>query len=154
MSKGDVVMGVLAPFNKWNKSVGFPEFELFNNMIDDFFSDWPIRRRFDCDTFKVDVREEDDSYVIEAELPGVKKNEISLSFDDNRLVIAVTRDEKTEKEKKNYLHRERRICSMQRSIYLAEADGKGIKAKLDNGELTITVAKKQTVDKSIKIDID
>ena len=136
-------MGVLVPFNKWNASVGFPNFDLFNNMLDDFFSDswWPLGRPLSCDTFKVDVREEEDSYVIEAELPGVKKNEISLAYEDNRLVISVTRDEKSETEKKNYLHRERRVCSMRRSIYLAEADSAGIKARLDNGELTVTVPK-------------
>ena len=61
---------------------------------------------------------------------------------------------KIRNRKENYLHRERRVCSMRRSIYLAEADSAGIKARLDNGELTVTVPKKQTIDKSVKIDID
>jgi HSP20 family protein len=124
-------------------------------MLDDFFTDGlSARRSLVCDTFKVDVREDEKNYIVEAELPGVKKEEISISLDESRLNISVTRDEKVEEEKKNYLHRERRYCSMQRSIYLNEADNAGIRAKLENGELTVSVPKKQNVDTSVKIDIE
>lgn len=148
-------MAVLVPFNKRKSDLSPAGFDFFNNMLDDFFTDgWPARRSLVCDTFKVDVREDEKSYIIEAELPGVKKDEIGISLDDGKLNISVTRDEKVEDEKKNYLHRERRFCSMQRTIYLAEADNAGIHAKLDNGELTVMVPKKQHVDTSVKIDIE
>lgn len=145
----------LVPFNRRKEELSLPAFDLFNNMLDDFFTEGlPARRSLVCDTFKVDVREDEKNYIVEAELPGVKKEEISISLDESRLNISVTRDEKVEEEKKNYLHRERRFCSMQRSIYLNEADNAGIRAKLENGELTVTVPKKQNVDTSIKIDIE
>lgn len=148
-------MAVLVPFNKRKTELSPSNMDFFNNMLDDFFTDgWPARRNLTCDTFKVDVREDEKNYIIEAELPGVKKDEIGISLDDGKLNISVTRTEKVEEEKKNYLHRERRFSSMQRSIYLVEADSAGIKAKLDNGELTVTVPKKQYVDTSVKIDIE
>jgi HSP20 family protein len=148
-------MAVLVPFNKRRAELSPTSIDFFNNMLDDFFTDgWPARRSLFCDTFKIDVSEDDKNYIIEAELPGVKKDEIGITIDDGKLNISVTRDEKVEEDKKNYLHRERRYCSMQRSIYLADADSAGIHAKLDNGELTVTVPKKKNDDTSLKINIE
>jgi HSP20 family protein len=148
-------MAGLVPFNRRRGELTGTGFEDFYNMLDDFFTDgWGIRRSLASDTFKVDVKEDDKSYTIEAELPGIKKEEINIALDDGKLQINVTRDEKTEDDKKGYIHRERRYCSMQRSIYLADADAEGIKAKLDNGELTISVPKKEKKDTSVNIDVE
>lgn len=102
----------------------------------------------------MDVTEDDKNYYIAAELPGVSKEEINLSMNDGRLLISVKRDERIEDEKKNYIHRERRCCSMSRNIYLADADQANVKAKLENGVLNITVPKQDRPDKSVKIKID
>lgn len=148
-------MSGLVPFNRRKSDLSATGFEDFYNMLDDFFADgWPGKRSLSSDTFKVDVREEDSGYVVEADLPGVKKEELNISLDDNRLSITVARDEKVEENKKNYLHRERRYCSMQRSIFLADSDAEGIKATLKDGELTITIPKKQKVDTSIQIEVE
>ena len=117
-------------------------FDDFAEMLDDFYSEsLTPSRSLMRDTFKVDVEDAKKEYIIEADLPGVKKEEISLDINDGRLTISVNREEKEEKEGKNYVHRERRFCSMQRSIYLAEADTEGISAKLQDGVLNITVPK-------------
>lgn len=148
-------MAVLVPFNRKRTDMSLNGLDLFDNMLDDFFADgWLQRRSLNCDTFKVDVREQESDYLIEAELPGIKKDEINISIDENKLSISVTKEEKREEEKNNYLHRERRSCPMQRNIYLAEADSTGIRAKLDDGILTVTVPKKTNADKSVKIDIE
>jgi len=106
------------------------------------------------DTFKIDVQEENGQYIVEAELPGIQKNDVNLSLDDGRLTISVNKEENIEQKNKNYIHKERRYSSMSRSIYLADADAQGVKAKLENGVLTINVPKIQKSDTSIKIDID
>jgi HSP20 family protein len=106
------------------------------------------------DTFKVDVQENDNEYIIEADLPGVKKEEINLSFDHGRLGISVKKEEKIDEEKKNYIHKERRITSMCRNLYLADASGDDIKAKLEEGVLKINVAKKEQGKEEKKIDIE
>ncbi|MCE5201425.1 MAG: Hsp20/alpha crystallin family protein [Synergistaceae bacterium] len=135
----------LVPFNRRSKDVaastGFGD---FYNVLDDFFSnDWPFRRSLANDTFKVDVQDNDNEYLIEAEMPGVDKKDINVALDEGKLLISVTRDEKTEEKNKNFIHRERRQVSMSRSIYLADAKNEGIKAKLENGLLRITVPKEE-----------
>lgn len=148
-------MAGLVPLNRRKADLTTTGFEDFYNMLDDFFTDgWPVKRSLTSDTFKVDVREDEQNYYVDADLPGVKKEELNVALDDGRLTISVTRSDKAEETKPNYIHRERRCCSMQRSIYLSEAEPAGIKAKLDNGELKITVPKKEKKDNSVSIDIE
>jgi HSP20 family protein len=124
-------------------------------MLDDFFNDtWSPRRSLMYDTFKLDVQENDKEYCIEAELPGVKKEEINLELNEGRLTISINREESIDEEKKNYIHKERRFSSMQRSIYLADAKGDGVKAKLEEGVLNITVPKQEKLDSTVKINIE
>jgi len=142
----------LVPFNRRGTLMN-TGFEDFYNVLDDFFTGTP-RRSLAADTFKIDLQEDEANYFIEADLPGVNKDEINIGMDDGKLQISVMREEKIEDEKKNYLHRERRLTSMQRTIYLADADPANIKAKLDNGVLCMTIPKKGIEDKSVKIEIE
>ena len=147
-------MAGLIPFNA-KAGLRTNGFNDFYNALDDFFNDpwWP-RRSLVNDTFKVDVQETEKEYLIEAELPGINKEELDLSLEDNRLAISVNREESNEKEDKNYIHRERRVSSMQRCIYLADAAAEEIKAQLDSGVLKITVPKSSPVINKTKINID
>lgn len=145
----------LVPFNRRNTGLLSTGFEDFYNMLDDFFSDnWSSRRNLERDTFKINVQQNDNEYLIEAELPGVSKDEINVDLNDGRLNISVEREEKINEEKKNYIHRESKFSSMSRSIYLDDADSKGIKAKLDNGVLSITVPRQEKAVKVEKIEIE
>lgn len=148
-------MAGLVPFNHRKPDLMNVGFDDFYNMLDDFFADsWPFRRMIPANTFKLDVQEDAKHYYVAAELPGVNRDEISIAINEGKLLISVARDENTEDENKNYVHRERRYCSMRRSVLLADADAAGIKAKLDNGVLSITVPKKEKLDNSVKIEID
>lgn len=145
----------LVPFNRKNTGLLNTGFEDFYNMLDDFFSDsWSSGRSLARDTFKINVQQNDADYLIEAELPGVNKDEIDVDLNDGRLTISVKREEKINEEKKNYIHRESRYSSMSRSIYLADADPKGIKAKLDNGVLSLNVPRQEKTVKADKIEIE
>ncbi len=131
------------------------DFVDFYDIFDDFFKA-PFRS-LRHDTFKIDVREEANMYLIEADMPGVKREDIKVAYDDQTLTISVERKEETEaKEDKerNYLHRERTLVSMKRGIHLPNVDPKKIKAKLDEGVLKIVAEKTdgQEVGHVIKVE--
>lgn len=146
----------LIPFNKGRKEISTQTgFDSFYNMLDDFFSsDWPFRRSLTYDTFKVDVMEEENQYVVEAEVPGIDRNDINVALNEGRLLISIKKDEQNESSNKNYIHRERRYASMSRSVYLEDARADGIKAKLDNGLLRIIVPKEDKPNNSVIIDVE
>jgi HSP20 family protein len=58
------------------------------------------RRSFARDTFKINVQQNDTEYLVEAELPGVKKEEIDLDLNDGRLTISVKREEQINEERR------------------------------------------------------
>jgi HSP20 family protein len=147
-------MAGLIPFNRKN-DLTTSTFDDFRNMLDDFFADsWPFRRSLAADTFKIDVQDNKNEYVVEAELPGVKKEDLNITLDEGRLTIAAVKNETVEEKDKNYIHKERRYSSMSRSIMLADAEAGGIKAKLDNGVLTINIPKKSKPSNQVVIDIE
>ena len=148
-------MAGLVPFNRRNTNLTRTGFEDFYDMLDDFFSDSMLpNRNLLKDTFKIDIEEKEGAYSIEAELPGVKKEEIELSIEEETLCIIVNRVDEAAKNGKNYIHRERRASSMSRRVRLSGANLNEIKAKLDEGMLTVTVPKEAKVDRTRKIDIE
>lgn len=144
-------MSGLVPFNR-NRNVGN-----FYSMLDDFFNDaWSPRRSVQSDTFKLDVKEDDQEYVVEAELPGVNKDELNVELREGRLTIAVNRDERKAEtdEQKQVIHRERYYTSMARSLFLGDAAREGIDAKLSDGILSIHVPKAPSNEPNYRIDIN
>lgn len=135
-------MAGLVPFNRNGSFLRPGGMRGFYNMLDDFFADtWLPERNLIFDTFKIDVKEDEKAYFIEAEMPGVKKDEINLSLNDGRLTISVEREENIEDTKENYVHRERRYGSVERSVYLADANPEDIDATLEDGLLKLVVQK-------------
>lgn len=144
----------LTPFNKKNYLRSVNGFEDFYNMLDDFFTG-PLStgRSLMGSSFKLDIKDKEDKYVVEADLPGIDKGEIDLSLNEGRLTISIEREKKEEKEEKNYLHRERRYSSMSRSVYLGDVKEEGIDAKLKNGVLCIEIPKGKEKEKTKRIPI-
>ena len=140
----------LTPFNASPRKR--TEFDPFRDFFDDFFA--PTRLRYD--TFKIDVEDNDNEYLIKADLPGVKKDEIKVSYDDQALRIQVERSEEKEDkdEEKNYLHRERRVTSMARDIHLPDIDPSKLKAKLEDGVLNIRAEKSEVQDQGYVVDVE
>lgn len=125
--------------------------DLFN-LLDDFFTTPSAPA---AGGFKVDVKETDDAYTVEADMPGVSKDDIDIEHSNDTLTISV--DYKDEDDKKddndNYIYRERKHVSMKRSMVLKDGDEDAIQAKLENGVLTVTVPKKTHKDGARKIEI-
>ncbi len=141
----------LIPFNKRN------ELETTNlfNVLDGFFQDsWPLISNGQLDSFKLDVKENDSAYLIEAELPGVKKEAINIACLNSKLTISVNQTEEKNEDQGHYLHRERRQKSMQRSVFLNESIQEGITAGLKEGILNIVVPKKSNEEKIHQIEIN
>ena len=148
-------MAGLIPFNRKRNDQVSSRFDDFSNMLDDFFlGGWPSQRSLAGDTFKIDIQDNEKEYVIEAEVPGVKKEDIDIALHDEKLTLSIKKEEMSESSDKNYIHRERKYANMSRSILLADADDEGVIAKLDEGVLSITIPKKERIDTSKRIMIE
>ena len=148
-------MAGLVPFNKRNSHAVSTGFSDFDNMLDDFFTEgWPFGKSRMGGTFKIDIQENDKDYVVEAELPGAKKDDVSIDYDEGKLKISVKHCDESEEKKKNYIHKERHCSSMSRSVYLENAKSEGISAKMENGVLSIAVPKLDKPDTSKRIPIE
>lgn len=122
-----------------------------------FFEDWDLELPTESVNLpKIDVWEDNDRYVVEAELPGFDKKDIDINITDDVLTIRASRKQEEEKKGKNYYYAERSYGEFVRSLRLpAEVDKKGVKAKYTNGVLELTLPKtKEAKEKSTKIEIE
>ena len=97
-----------------------------------------------------DIKELDDSYVVEAELPGMKKENISLNFENNVLTIEGKQTEENNEEDNNgrVIHRERSVRDVKRQFSFNNIQEDAIKASYDNGMLNVTLPKRSKEDNS------
>ena len=121
--------------------------------LDDIFDDFISSRKEQY--MKCDIYEKGGNYHIEMDIPGFKKDEISVETKDGYLTItAEKKDEVNEDDKeKNYIRRERTYGKYQRSFYLGDLDEEKIDASFENGMLKIEVPKKEEVDSKKVIEI-
>ncbi|NLP13203.1 MAG: Hsp20/alpha crystallin family protein [Clostridium sp.] len=147
----------LVPFGRRGIGIGRRNGDLFDidSFFDDFFNDSAFPVFFGSGSnMRVDISENEKEYVLEAEMPGVRKEDISIEVNDNRLTISAKRDEKVEEKRGNYIRKERRASSMARSFSVENVESDKITAKHDNGILTLILPKKeQSRPEGRKIDI-
>jgi len=143
----------LTPFNR-SLARRTDEKDDFFNVIDEFFNDsfYP-NRNLRRDTFKIDVKDEGDFFTVEADLPGIKNEEIELNYQEGQLLISIHREEEKKEEKNNYIHRERKVTSMRRAINLGDLVTDQIEAELKDGILTIKAPKATQVEQKTRIQI-
>ena len=120
------------------------------DLFDDFFRT-PVTYTRD---FRVDVKDLKDKYIVEAEVPGLEKKDLSIKFENDYLTIAIDKEQETEEnEKDKYIHRERYSFKSERKIYLPDVDPKKLSAKMNNGILSIELSKLEEKISSYMIDI-
>lgn len=126
-----------------------------NNMLPSKRDFWDLRRRLfddafdqvlgDAGTFKTDIIEDEKEFTVEAELPGMSKEDIELDYRDNFLTISAKQvseiDEKD--EERNYIRRERSSRSFSRQFLIRDIDENAISARFDNGILEVKLPKKE-----------
>ncbi len=106
--------------------------------------------------FRTDIRDEGDHYLVEAELPGFRKEDIDLDLKDGVLTISAKREEKTEEKDQNghYVARERRLGTFRRSFDISGIEENEISAAYEDGILKLTLPKegaKRTESRKISI---
>lgn len=134
------------------------------SLFDDLFRDFPLGYSIaplhgdplpSPDKIKIDLKETGDALVIHAEMPGVRKDQIDISIDNNVLTIAaeVSQYDADEQDDK-VIHSERYYGSVQRSISLpAEVTTDEVSAKYQDGILVLSLPKSSRNDKK-KISIE
>ena len=108
------------------------------NFFSDFFgtNNAPMELR-------TDISDRGDSFVLEADLPGFKKDDIKIDLENDRLTInAERKDEHEEKGKNGYIRRERSYGSFTRSFDVSGIDTSAISAAYNDGVLTLTLPKR------------
>ena len=138
------------------------------NLFDDFMdfpfdSFWnrknPLYGKHAKNMMKTDVRETDDSYELDIDLPGFKKDEITAKLEDGYLTVSASKglDKDKQDKKGNYIRRERYAGAMRRSFYIGDSITQDeIKAKFENGILQLSIPKKdaKTVEQQKHISIE
>ncbi len=122
---------------------------LFNDSIfDDFFTDITDNKRRPMarplpGVMKTDIKENDKEYELTIELPGYKKENVNAELKDGYLIINATNEKnEEEKDEKGYIRKERYFGSCSRSFFVGKnLKEEDIKAKFDNGVLTLNVPK-------------
>ncbi len=107
-------------------------------------------------TFKTDIRDNGSEYVLEADLPGFDKENISLSIEDGYLTISAEHKTNNEEkdEKGNYIRRERTYGSYARRFDISGINEESISASFKNGVLAIVLPKEtETENKAKRIEI-
>ena len=126
-----------------------------DNLFDDMF-DFDFDKEFDRmmrplygkhaqNMMKTDVRETDNSYELDIDLPGFKKDEITIQLDNGYLSISASKGLDKDEEKKDgkYIRRERYAGAMNRTFYVGDnLTQQDIQAKFEDGILKISVPKK------------
>lgn len=113
--------------------------------FDDFLKKFDVRPEFE-NVMRTDIVEKDDGLEMIVDLPGVKKEDIKIELSKGCLIITASSNvEKEEKDdSKNYLRRERSTGRYRRSFFVGdELTEDDIKAKFENGTLTINLPKKE-----------
>ena len=132
-----------------------PFTQMFDVFKEPFFQS-ALSPNWGADAFRVDVKEKGDAYELTAELPGVKKEDIRLAYENSYLTIEAKREEqKDEKDDSgNYIRRERSTGSVSRSFYIDGIDEAKIDAEFKDGVLKVDLPKQtKTAEVSRQISI-
>ena len=117
------------------------DFDLFDNFLNDpFFKE---SERLSHPLMKTDIKETEDSYIIDVDLPGFDKKDIQIDVENGYLNINAKRDDsKDEEDNGKFIRRERYYGECSRSFYIGDnVEAEDIKANFKNGILTLEVPK-------------
>lgn len=142
----------MVPFTKSNVMAkkGFGLDDFFSDFLrDDFFS--PMLTGIN--SFKVDLKEDENNYTIDADLPGIKKEDIALEYDNNYLTISAKSNETSKNKDDDFVRRERTYGEFKRSFYIDNIDENTVDASFTDGVLKVILPKKEKGIQRKKIDI-
>jgi HSP20 family protein len=125
----------------------YPLDETFDDLFKGFFVR-PMTFEYQGQAqFRIDVKEDDGAYVVQAEIPGVKKEDINVTINGNQVAISTeVRREREDKQGEKVLRSERYYGKVYRALNLAQdVDEASAKAKYNEGVLELRLPKKAAV---------
>lgn len=144
----------MMPFRR-NNPVARRNMDDFERMVDSFFNDVDYPFTNFSKTFKTDIKETDNEYIMEADMPGINKENIEISYDNNMLSIKAKNENKIDNNNDNYIRQERSYGELSRSFWVDNVDESKIKASFKNGVLKVILPKmSKTNISSRKINIE
>ena len=142
----------LIPFERrGNRVSAYDPFRMLDEMERSFFggNNHPA-----MSTFRTDVTDTGDAFVLDAELPGFKKEDIKIDVENDCLTISAERKLDEEEKQKNFIKRERFYGSFSRSFDVSGVNVDGIEAAYNDGVLKLTMPKKvETVTPTRRLEI-
>ena len=143
-------MQPMTTFNPWREMEEF-EKAFFSNPFGSFFNAPALNQ------FRTDVTDEGDHYLLETDLPGFEKKDITLDIHDDMLTIRAERKSKVEEkdQKDKVIRMERSYGSYQRSFDISGVDADQIQAKCIDGVLRLTLPKlERTLPQGRRLEIE
>lgn len=146
----------LVPYSRRNNGAARRD-DIFgiDKFFDDFFRD-PFFAKVSSMTtpIRADVKETDTEYVVEAEMPGVRKEDILIDLHDDVLTLGVDTKEEKNEEKEGYIYRERSSGSCRRSFHVQNIKNDDVKASYKDGILTVILPKSSQEKTQRRIEIE
>lgn len=127
-----------------------------NSMLDNFFQGFAPMASVQMP--KVDIEDKGNSYELTADMPGIAKEDINLTYDHDVLTLSAAHEETKDEqdEQKKYVRKERSSTSFCRQFVVSNVDKQGIQASFKDGVLTVDMpkvtAKLEAESQSITID--
>ena len=133
--------------------------ERMSRQFDDASRMWTSEEPFGrltsgTESIAIDLVDRDDEFVATVDLPGFERDDVDIQVTDHTLRIEAEHEEVLDEEEERFLRHERRHESTHRSIRIPEeVDKEGVKARMKNGVLTVTLPKLE-VEEARKIEIE
>ena len=143
----------LIPFDRrGNRISAYDPFRMFDEMERSFFGNGGPHNTLTG--FRTDVTDTGDAFILDAELPGFKKEDIKIDIENDCLTISAERKLDEEEKQKNFIKRERFYGSYSRSFDVSGVNVEGIEAEYTDGVLKLTMPKKvETVSPTRRLEI-
>ena len=145
----------LRPFHSSNRGMAaYDPFREMENLERAFFGDRGFFSGGALGEFRTDIQDKGDSFLLEADLPGFKKEDIHIDLDGDTMTIRAERHSECEEKDKNYMRCERSYGSYQRSFDIGAVRADDVKAEYTDGVLKLTMPKKDmTVSNARRLEI-
>ena len=145
----------LVPFGRRANEIASRDPFDIASVFEDFFNDSFTPAFFSTGhSMRADIRETDKEYIIEADMPGVKKEDNKLELRDGVLTVGVEQNEQSEDKRENYIRKERKYGSYCRSFRVDGVKQENVSAKYNDGVLTVNLPKtEEDKPKSHRIDV-
>lgn len=146
-------------FNNENKGNEITKREENYGLFDPFFADFfdfPRANFKVGNTLRTDIKETDNNYELQIEMPGYKKENVNIDLKDGYLVVSAEHKQESEQKDENgaFIRRERSYGTQTRSYYVGkQINEDDILASLENGVLKIVVPKKKEAETKKRIEI-